>query len=447
MIMGEAGSQENSSRLLMQLEHILGSDPLIDEVGFIHPTQLMALNGGSTGSLDVSAHGSQHSSDHVVETDILQPNSSVFWIKDHKLAISTQALLPLHNAAKHAFTTALRQYKMLHNICTKTDRLVDETVSNRTLASENLPESEVMKHSKSLLLLSCDFGSAWNARKLVLSKNQQLSLFMDELLLSALILSYSPKSDFAWTHRRWVIKTISGKCPNMQEIVEKESKLVENIAEKLKMNYRAWCHRCWLIPYMAKEQMLSELTKSKQWAELHVADNSCFHYRRKLMLRIIEDSCSRQLPEFCFNHVPDLYQMWKEELDWDETLIRRFIGREALWVHRRFLSQCWIKHFVSDLQGAFCHSKNHPGISHDVHSFMYNEMQLFHACLTVLDDEFEDGQAQATLAAAYILWVSKQIPQSQGIKLEDMLRELGGLKTLLNKLCPFRAQLWDGLMS
>ncbi|XP_043722293.1 uncharacterized protein LOC122669568 isoform X2 [Telopea speciosissima] len=420
-MMMEEGSQEDTSCLLMQLEHILGSDPLIDEVGFVHPTQLMALNGGSAGSLDASVNSFQQSSDHVVDTDILGHDSNVFWTRDHKLAISTQALLPLHSAAKQAFMTAIGQYKMLHNLCPKTDILVDETVQNRSLASENLLESEVMKHSKALLLLSCDFGSAWNGRKLVLSKKQQFSLFMDELLLSALILSYSPKSESAWSHRRWVIKTISGKCPNLQEMVEKESELVENIAEKLKMNYRAWCHRCWLISYMTKEQ--------------------------KLMLKILEDSCSRQDPEFCSSHVPDLYQMWKEELDWDETLIRRLIGREALWVHRRILSLCWIKHFVSDLQGAFCHSKIHPGINHDMHSFIYNEMQLFHACLAVLDDEFEDGQAQASFAAAYILWLLKQIPQSQGIELEEKLRELGGIKTLLNKLCPYRTQLWDGLMS
>ncbi|XP_042492226.1 protein prenyltransferase alpha subunit repeat-containing protein 1 isoform X2 [Macadamia integrifolia] len=354
MMMEGEGPQENSSCLLMQLEHILGSDPLIDEVGFVHPTQLMALNGGSAGSLDASANNFQQSSDHVVDTDILLYENSVFWTRDHKLAISTQSLLPLYRAAKHAFMTAIRQYKMLHNLCTKTDRLVDETVQNRSLASENLLESEVMKHSKALLLLSCDFGSAWNGRKLVLSKKQQFSLFMDELLLSALILSYSPKSECAWSHRRWVIKTISGKFPNLQEMVEKESELVENIAEKLKMNYRAWSHRCWLISYMTKEQMLSELKKSKKWAELHVADNCCFHYRSQLMLRILEDSCLRQVPEFCSSHVPDLYQMWKEELDWGETLIRRFVGREALWVHRRFLSQCWIKHFVSGIQGFVC---------------------------------------------------------------------------------------------
>lgn len=38
-------------------------------------------------------------------------------------------------------------------------------------------------------------------RKLIVSKKQDLSIFMDELLLSELVLSYSPKSDHAWSHR------------------------------------------------------------------------------------------------------------------------------------------------------------------------------------------------------------------------------------------------------
>ena len=64
-----------------------------------------------------------------------------------------------------------------------------------------------------------------------MSKKQQLSMFMDELLLSALVLSYSPKSEQAWSHRRWVIKMIAGKYSTLQEIIAKESVLVEKIAE------------------------------------------------------------------------------------------------------------------------------------------------------------------------------------------------------------------------
>ncbi|KAL6499736.1 hypothetical protein OROGR_027646 [Orobanche gracilis] len=67
--------------------------------------------------------------------------------------------------------------------------------------------------------------------KLIVSKKQLVPMFMDELVLSALVLSYSPKSERAWSHRRWVIKMIAGKCANLQEIVGRESELVKTFAE------------------------------------------------------------------------------------------------------------------------------------------------------------------------------------------------------------------------
>jgi len=76
------------------------------------------------------------------------------------------------------------------------------------------------------------------------------------------------------------LKQVAEQHQDMTELVEKESVLVKEIAERSKMNYRAWRHRCWLIPYMTRKQVLDELKKSTRWSELHVADNCCFHYRR-----------------------------------------------------------------------------------------------------------------------------------------------------------------------
>ena len=88
--------------------------------------------------------------------------------------------------------------------------------------------------------------------------------------------------------------------------------MTQNLSlQRSKMNYRAWYHRCWLVSYMTTEQVrhiflillhstgssqvtflyllwslvnflqsLHELQRSKKWAGLHVADHSCFHYRR-----------------------------------------------------------------------------------------------------------------------------------------------------------------------
>ncbi|KAK4399295.1 hypothetical protein Sango_1405000 [Sesamum angolense] len=132
------------------------------------------------------------------------------------------------------------------------------------------------------------------------------------------------------------------------------------------MNYRAWNHRCWLVSYMSDSQVLLELQCSRDWAAVHVADNSCFHYRA-------------------------------EELDWVGMLMRRYVGREALWLHRRFLSL---------MAETFSNS-----------------------CTIIPDNEFGDYQAQATYSAAYILWLAKQMPMSFGVELQkspqyEMLKPL-----------------------
>ncbi|KAI3887720.1 hypothetical protein MKW92_043325 [Papaver armeniacum] len=404
----------NSFNILKQLEVILQSDPLIDEVGVLHPSQFAALNEETYGS----ANNSQNSENE------MSSGNTIFWNRDHKLAISTEVLFPLYAAAKHAFEAADTQYKMLTKLPTNRGKSMDETAADSSQFSTDFLANEVMMHSKALLLLSCDSATAWNSRKLVISKKQQSSLSMDELLFSSLILSYAPKSENAWSHRRWVVKTIAGTHPNMEKIVYKESELVEKLAEKSKMNYRAWYHRCWLISYLTRSQ-------------LHVADNCCFHYHLQLLLKLLEPSISKHGQNVSMNSYPELYRVWKEELDWDKMLIKRYVGREALWGHRRFLSQCWVQHFgIDDFN-----------VKDVIGNFMADEIQLLQSCLTIRDDDFEDWHTQAVLAAAYVLWLSKQIPHSEGVEsLRKIKEEVGDLKALLIKLCPEKAPLWNGLI-
>ncbi|XP_073260088.1 uncharacterized protein [Populus alba] len=375
----------NSLSLLNEFELILESDPLIDEVGFIHPSQFVTLNKEASSSLE--------------------HEDANFWSRDHKLAISTDVLLPLYKAVKDVFLHAISQYKRHENL------------SDASWDEGNL-ESEVMKHSKALLLLSCDFGTAWNFRKLIVSKKQHMLIFLDELFLSALVLSYSPKSEKAWCHRRWVIKMIAGKCSTMQDIVGKESELVEKIAE-----------------------VLHELKKSRNWAGLHVADNSCFHYRTRLMLRVREDHCHK-LEDGTSDGNDEIYRIWQEELDWNEALIKCYVGREALWLHRRFLSLSWIRHFITNLGDTSNYHVCKSSINADIGIFMDNELHLANSCSTIPDNEFEDFQAQAIYSATYILWLTKQISDSQGIELQEK-PNLGSLKTMLNMACPERSFLWD----
>lgn len=426
--------------LLNQLEDILESDALIDELGFIHPSQFALLNEESDISSNLSDGAMNQSADRVASSEeSSKPKNLYFWHRDHKLGISTNVILPLYRAAKHVFMTTIKEYKMCDNQSDKFGNCLTASSSCDHL------ESILLRHSKSLLLLSCDFMTAWNHRKLIVSKKKQLSMFVDELLLSELVLSYSPKSEQAWNHRRWVIKSISANCSNFKEILGKESELVEKIAERSKMNYRAWNHRCWLISYMTIDQVLYELKKSRSWAALHVADNCCFHYRRRLLLKILE-SRSPVEETVSFGHSADIVQALKDELDWNETLIKRYVGREALWLHRRFLSMCWINNFLIDSGDASYHPKEAINTYHDFGTFLQNELCLLHSCSTFADDDFVDVQGQAAYSASYILWLKVQAPKPLENELLEKIKDVD-LKTLLYRSCPERSSLFNYLMN
>ncbi|CAI9091493.1 OLC1v1026545C3 [Oldenlandia corymbosa var. corymbosa] len=411
--------------LLKQLEHILDADPLIDEVGFLHPSQFPEL----------VKEAVNRSNDGNIVPEGSDGLSYDFWSLDHKLGISTDILLPLYRAAKHAFTQAFMEYKVLMASTKESSTAEDLNASNCTSSSMSLVEIEAMKHSRALLLLSCDFGTAWNLRKSIVSRVQKFQLFRDELLLSSLVLSYAPKSERAWSHRRWVIKMIAGKCSNLEEIVGRESEFVEKLAEKSKMNYRAWNHRCWLVTYMSREKVIHELTQSRRWAGLHIADSSCFHYRARLLFKTLGVSSDGQDSGALSD--PNLYGLWKEELDWLEQLIRRYVGREALWLHRRFLSYYWITHFITHVQ-----SESHDFMN--VETFMDNELQLCRFSSAIPDNDFEDYEAQAAFSATYIMWLSRQVADYLEIDFQNKL-EANGFKSLLENVCPQKSVLWDTL--
>ncbi|KAM3376825.1 putative protein isoform X1 [Capsicum galapagoense] len=407
--------------LLSHLEGILESDPLIDEIGFIHPSQFASLN-EDIGTPSTSVGSVQK-----------KTSGTLFWGRDHKLGISTNVLFPLYVAAKNAFLEAYKNYKVHHRD--------DKNASSCSSSSPLSLESELMKHSRALLLLSCDFGTAWNSRKLVLSKKQSLYMFMNELIFSSVVLSHSPKSEQTWSQRRWVVKMIAGNCSNLREIMERESELVKKLAERSKMNYRAWYHRCWLVSYMSEEQMLQEFNKSREWAGLHVADNSCFHYRARLMLRLFKESQHSQDQDASFD--PELHELLKDEFDWVEKLIKRYVGREALWLHRRFLSTCWIRYFACGDHNRTLPSNPRNIRTVDIDMFIDNELELFCSCTILPDSDFEDYQAQATFAATYMVWLKTQLSGALAIDIQKM--ETSRLKSLLTNVCPEKSLLWNSL--
>lgn len=240
-------------------------------------------------------------------------------------------------------------------------------------------------------------------------------------------------------HRRWVIKQVAEQHQDMLELIGNESILVKEIAEKSKMNYRAWRHRCWLIPYMTRKQVLDELNESTRWSELHVADNCCFHYRRSLLLALLDNFFGNE--EDSLSWESDICLLWKEELRWDEMLIKRYQGRESLWNHRRFLSHLWIQHLLT-VEG------NWPATTSQMDMFVIQEIQLLSECLHDPVDEFEESRVQAELSALYIMWITKQVPDVKG-KLEERLHfaSMGRLKDVLAGACRPEKRFWMNLLN
>ncbi|CAA6671758.1 unnamed protein product [Spirodela intermedia] len=419
----------------MQLEHILENDALIDELGFVHPTQLAALNAQSGVALssDAIQSAAEIMSEGTVEGSIFY-DGTVFWNRDHKLAISTTELPQLY------------KYKSSQNH--------DQSLQN-----------DVLRHSKSLLLLCCDSGTAWNSRNhlgvyffyLTFNYsdtiqevgdfgNPSLSLLMSELQLSTLILSYSPKSENSWSHRRWVIKHIERVSGDLSDILGQESELVKRIAEKTKMNYRAWNHLCWLVSYMSRSQMLDELKFLRKWAELNVADNCCFQLRRRLMLKISEFKPENQCGDEGLLAKSEIYKIWEDEFRWNCLLIQRYIGREALWVHRRFLFQFWLNYLSTDPCLNPSNSRSCSAVL-DVADFLQKELQLLLVCLSSPGDEFEDGRVQSEHASSYFFWILKHIPFGPLSGLWEKLRGVEELKALLRESSsPVKIHLWRSFL-
>ncbi|CAD6248503.1 unnamed protein product [Miscanthus lutarioriparius] len=376
----QGGEEQLPEDLLHHFEQILHDDPLINEVGFLHPTQFYSLDCPQDGD-----SASQPPEFH---------HTRCFWCRDHKLAISAEILPKLYHAARDAY-------------CNTRDAPLSPT--------------HLLRHTKALLILCPDLLTAWNSRKMVLSAEYDFTKLKDELQLCALILSYSPKNESTWSHRRWVIKQVAEQHQDMLELIGNESILVKEIAEKSKMNYRAWRHRCWLIPYMTRKQVLDELKESTRWSELHVADNCCFHYRRSLLLALLDNRLRNG--EDSLSWESEICVLWKEELRWDEMLIRRYQGRESLWNHRRFLSHWWIRHLLTV-------EENWPSTRSQMDMFVIQEIQLLSECLHDPVDEFGESRVQAELSALYILWITKAI-SSWGLVLTGKL-----LRVLLDAASP-----------
>lgn len=416
--------------LLGHLDSILSSDPLIDELGFVHPSQLASLH--ETSSPLPLSHE---------ENDGETPASadpSAFWCADHKLAIAVPALAPLYRAAKSAFLATRRDYQFLLLKSRGQAHVHAPSECHNTQEDLHCLVQKLLSYTRAVVILNSAYKSAWHARKQIF-KDVLIEVPLAELQLSSLALSFNPKCEEAWAHRRWVIQSrlvslFSGQLP--EELLQGELKLIEMVGERSRMNYRAWCHCYWLVPLMSPLQVLHELQQWKRWAQLHVADNCCFHFRRCLFQRLLTE-----------NKLMEAENAWLDEIEWNEGLIKSYIGREALWVHRRFLFFMWTQDF-KQTNGACLH-KNLSTEKNDWHQqFPECEIKFANMCIaSCSDDETEDAQRQLVYASTYKLWVLMKWKRSStsSSTLQLWQKELCEVEQLLRIKAAHQKNLWEGL--
>lgn len=134
-------------------------------MGFIHPSQFLALAEEAGTMVSASLETISQPEGECVSRELLGGTTpdTVFWNRDHKLGISTDYLLPLYKAAKYAFMAAVGRYDNA-KLSGFQEESGEASVSGRSSSFQNFCAVDVMKHSRALLLLSSDFGTAWNYR-------------------------------------------------------------------------------------------------------------------------------------------------------------------------------------------------------------------------------------------------------------------------------------------
>eukprot|EP00897_Mesotaenium_endlicherianum_P000633 jgi/Mesen1/10570/ME000085S09901 len=439
--------------LVLDLNNIFEDDPYIDEVGIVpstcpgnmgtdadvaqHPESSSPPHDGIPDSSGLGREGIDHGQQPQKRLNPAQFDTSAFWCKEHKLAIAAPAAKEMYAAASAAFHAAQKSRAAgaaaqgsqadLHSVRAEEEGATvagADARGARTMRSASHgdatagKDADVAGCTRALVLINADHLSAWNMRKALLlaaagggadekgkekeeeneEEQQQLRL-RAELRLAGAVLTLRPKSAETWAHRRWVLSQLAQRqaaaagwaAPAMQSLLQRESALVLLMAERSAMNYRAWSHRGWLVPRLSLAQVKQELGTTRPWAQRHVEDNCVFHYRQRLLLRLLEeaqqssagDSPDHNLwaaseedrdgdgtssPQSKFSSLlsstpseataaaagraerrgavrnsflSEVQDLLKAESEWNRDLLQLCGDREALWLHRRFLAHLW----------------------------------------------------------------------------------------------------------
>lgn len=140
------------------------------------------------------------------------------------------------------------------------------------------------------LLLNPELSTLWNKRRDLVFRSDLHRIA--ELRFTKLVLSRKPKSNDAFSYRRWLLDSIFQE-ENLQSnfidnLVNEELRICQLAADKSPNNYHSWSHRMWLLQklknidkqYNLNLLYMKEYDFSEHWISKHVSDYSCFHYRQ-----------------------------------------------------------------------------------------------------------------------------------------------------------------------
>ncbi|XP_055374815.1 protein prenyltransferase alpha subunit repeat-containing protein 1 [Condylostylus longicornis] len=192
----------------------------------------------------------------IVPTSADQKNRSPVLHEDHNLGLESWCAKPVYMYA-HEQILALK-------------------LANRYCHSDS-----IIKYVNIALLINSDVTTFWHIRRVLVEKNK-LELHR-EFQFASLVLSVKPKSNEAFSYRRWLFSFRSYESIDWSF----EIAICDRCGDRSSSNYHAWTHREWVIQ-KAPHLLKSEIIMTEKFIKKHISDYSCYHYRQFILKKLYE---------------------------------------------------------------------------------------------------------------------------------------------------------------
>jgi protein prenyltransferase alpha subunit repeat containing protein 1 len=153
-----------------------------------------------------------------------------------------------------------------------------------------------MRAAIAMLAVCPDNATAWAVRKRVLndilrghSSTADLAvecreLVDNELRFNALILSRSPKSVEAWSHRAWVLRLVGWH----RERVAIEFVIGWKAASAARANYYAGVHRIRALQWADADMIALQIARSREWLQRNISDSSGWWFHVRSVQKLVQ---------------------------------------------------------------------------------------------------------------------------------------------------------------